>query len=133
MMNDIEWKDEYLLGVDNIDMQHKIFMQILRKLDRVIGEEKEKDLILRQIHELEKFAEFHFCSEENLMLEVNYPDIMTHKKVHEELLQELRNIVFFYENRLQNPDLLVHFLGEWFIHHTIDEDKKMAQFLLAGS
>jgi hemerythrin-like metal-binding protein len=41
------------------------------------------------IDEVKRFVAFHFASEENLMRETNYPQLLTHQALHADLLTEL--------------------------------------------
>lgn len=132
MMTNIEWKEIYEVGNLEIDSEHKVFVRIIQKIQN-FAEKVEKDgdhnkkHLERLVVELLKYAEFHFCSEENVMLEIEYPGIFDHKHEHEKLLAELRNLIFAFEMNKQDIDELITFLTDWFIKHTVKEDKNLAQ------
>lgn len=125
---DIEWKEEYNLGIEEIDFEHRIFVSIIKKIDDVVNSDTEKSL-LRLIMELKKYAAFHFQSEENTMIDVNFPDIINHKNQHERLLSKLQLIILQIEMDQIELNKLPTFLMEWFVSHTLEEDKKLATFL----
>lgn len=125
---DIEWKDKYNLGIEEIDFEHRIFVSIIKKIDNVVNSDTDKSL-LRLILELKKYAAFHFQSEENIMVDVNYPEIIEHKNQHERLLSKLQLIILQIEMEHIELNKLPTFLMEWFVDHTIVEDKKFATYL----
>jgi len=128
-MHDIEWKKQYEVNNSDIDSEHRIFVHIINKIKTGFENGISAKSLDRLVEELLKYADFHFCSEENIMLEVDYPGFEHHKKEHSDLLMQLRNMVFSYNNSTVMDELL-KFLVDWFVKHTIQEDKKLAQFLL---
>lgn len=127
-MSLVEWDSKYEVGNYEIDSEHKIFVEIIRKLDDA---NCRGDIKLVELHfiELLKYAEFHFCSEENIMLINKYPNLLNHKKEHEKLLAELRNRLFSLKYEYTDYDNLELFLLKWFTKHTTAEDLKLASFL----
>jgi hemerythrin len=126
---EIEWKKEYEVGNLEIDAEHKVFVKIIQKIQHAIEGQAEKKYLERLVLELLKYAEFHFCSEENVMLEIGYPEILDHKEKHEKLLAELRNLIFAFGFDKHETHELVDFLIGWFMNHTIEEDKKLSNYV----
>ena len=64
----IEWNDEYLLGVPEIDKQHKKLIAIANELyDVVTGDESAlKEKMPSILKELTDYTEYHFSNEEEL-------------------------------------------------------------------
>ncbi len=124
----IEWDPKFEVGNFEIDFEHQIFVKIIHKLKDAHYKGDEKFLELLSL-ELLKYAEFHFCSEENIMFKNQYPDLIHHKQEHETLLAELRNRIFSLKYEYIDFDKLEIFLFEWFKKHTAVEDQKLASFL----
>ena len=127
-MSLIEWNAKYEVGDYEIDSAHKIFVKIIQKLNTA-NSRGDRQLVELLFVELLKYAEYHFCSEENIMLINKYPDLLNHKKEHEKLLAELRNRVFSLKYEYIDYDKLEKFLLGWFTKHTSAEDLKLASFL----
>lgn len=123
------WRSNYELGNDHIDGEHRIFLGLIKKLAEDIGSNRHRDRVLRTFAEVVKYAEFHFLSEENLMLDVGYPDYAAHHALHEELLAELRRHRQDYEQDRIDLLAVVQFLLEWFVRHTVSEDVKIGAFM----
>lgn len=128
-MSSIEWKDIYCLGNDEIDFEHKIFVKIIQKIDKAVTERCSMQTLSRLLLELKKYADFHFQSEENFMMEIDYPDIVAHKSEHEKLLSQLQLTILRVEIGDLKPDVIADFLIEWFKNHTIIVDKKLVEFI----
>ncbi len=130
-MSEIEWKNEYSIGVEEIDFEHRIFVKIIRKIENAIQKESSERKVERLIQELIKYASFHFQSEENIMMDIKYANIVDHKKQHEQLLTRLQLVLLEIEIGQHNIATLPVFLIDWFRNHTLEEDKKLSSFILS--
>ncbi len=129
-MTHIEWDNKYEVGNIEIDSEHKVFVRILQKIISAV-EKKNHKHIERLVNEIYKYADFHFHSEETVMIEIDYPDLSTHKKEHEKLLIELGNRISVSGDGeyIRPMTELINFLMDWFINHTVSVDKKLANYL----
>lgn len=130
-MSSIKWDKKYEVGNVEIDSEHKVFVRIIQKIAHATEMGKNHNYLERLIYELLKYADFHFYSEETVMMEVNYPGIANHQKEHQKLLLKLRDIVSSVEveDYSRPMDDLIKFLTDWFVTHTITVDKKLADYL----
>ena len=82
------------------------------------------------IAELNAYARFHFVSEENMMAKAGYPDLQKHRHHHLDLISQLnsREAMLQLEKSDQRAEDVVDFLVDWFINHTIGEDRLFADF-----
>lgn len=128
-MSDIKWEKKYEIGHERIDFEHQIFVDLIVKIDDAVKNEKDKNYIDRLLHELQAYATFHFISEENIMYSINYPDFESHKKHHNELLDKYNQKLMEIELDEQKVEDLIVFLKNWFVKHTLYEDKKIAIFV----
>ena len=63
----ITWKDDYLLGIEEIDKQHQQLFKIATDIHELIRNEliiDKYDRILKLLAELKEYTIFHFTSEE---------------------------------------------------------------------
>ena len=127
-----EWSDDYLIGVEKIDMQHKGFFEATHRLyDYILNCEGEK-IVEESVEFLRKYAEMHFQTEESFMRQHGYPRLEQHRKLHLEFLDELDALldnlrVFGASQHLANRALEVS--QDWLIHHIADEDSQYAAHL----
>ena len=130
-MPTIKWDKKYEVGNVEIDSEHKVFVRIIQKIENATEMRKNHSYVERLIYELLKYADFHFYSEETVMMEMNYPDIAMHKKEHQKLLLKLRDMVSIVEHEDYSRPMidLIQFLTDWFVNHTTTVDKKLADCL----
>lgn len=119
----IEWYSSLETGNQDIDLQHKFFVNIINRIDANIDDENDKCRSCDLLMELKKYAEFHFCSEENIARHLNLSGLSLHHKKHQDLLDEFSK----YEEEIQlgTKSLrdFMKFLNNWFIAHTFYEDQ----------
>ncbi|TRX70240.1 bacteriohemerythrin [Carboxylicivirga sp. M1479] len=125
----IEWKTEYEVGNYDIDAEHRIFINIIRKISNAYYNQSDTQTLDDLVHELIKYTEFHFCSEENLMKAIDYPDFNNHRQIHSNLLLKLKDEINIVMAKHINFDILIDFLVDWFIKHTTMEDQKLANYI----
>ena len=128
-MDIVCWQKSYSVGSEQIDNEHKVFVEIIGRIHDAVLKEKSIDDIKRLTRELETYAVFHFVSEENIMIDSEFPELEEHKKEHGKLLETLDNKIKKIISREVNPDILVYFSVNWFVEHTTNRDLKLATHL----
>jgi hemerythrin len=133
MFDEILWKPEYETGVEEIDLQHHYFVDLINRLSRLLSKTEDKAYQARLLSELTKYAQFHFVSEENIMYSIGYDGLEVHKNLHFDLLNTLNAKIGLFQQDMAEADEVVGFLKEWFVMHTIGEDMKISAFLKSRS
>jgi len=129
----IEWDKKFEIGHPRIDFEHQIFLGLILDFKAMAVEGKAPERLLRILNEIVKYAEFHFVSEENIMLDCGYPLYAEHVGHHQALLSRLRAKCADLRTNVISPLDLYEFLFDWFALHTSQEDKKIAQYLQMGA
>ncbi|WP_319585983.1 hemerythrin family protein [uncultured Desulfobulbus sp.] len=127
-----EWKECYELGIEDIDLQHHFFFNLINRLANELLQAKDVQFRMDLINELNAYAKFHFISEENMMRKYEYPDFLHHRNLHIELIGQLstkENMLILVDENAE-ADAVILFLGEWFQDHTRNIDRKFADYLL---
>lgn len=128
MDSQLVWSDEYNIGVDVIDKEHKRLFKIINKLFAFGEEEKKSQWACQEgIKYFKEHAMKHFAEEENYMLSINYKGYETHRQLHQGFRQKtLPALEQELENTNYSPGAVDHFLGVcagWLIGHTLTEDR----------
>ncbi len=128
----VEWKEQYVVGIDIIDKQHKTLLHIINKLFGACKAGKqEADKSFGSI--LKKAVEYvktHFSTEENLMIEHKYPDLGAHKRLHQEFVRRiLLSAGEFQKGKNFVPNNFVRFLKDWLLEHIAITDRKLGVFI----
>jgi hemerythrin len=124
----IEWRDEYLIGVAELDYEHKDLINRLNALHEELVHHDEKGKIEDCLGEIHVRVVAHFALEERFMLDNNFKNYAHHKKEHDDFLEV---IVDFIEKFLTDPDLsygdeLEEQLQHWIVNHIITSDQELA-------
>ena len=128
-MSKIEWKDEYSVGVTELDRQHrKLFELINRLTDQAVSHSTPGDHS-EVLDELIRYALEHLEYEESFLKRHAFPDIDNHKEKHELYLERFNTLLNTSGNE-ENvfSDELINFLQQWWKHHVLEEDMKYKAF-----
>lgn len=128
-MSDLKWKKKYEIGHPRIDFEHRIFVDLITRIYDAIAEKRDGGYLERLMYELQKYTEFHFVSEENIMYSIGYPDYDAHVEHHRELLERFSQKKMEMELGERTIEELLKFLVDWFLTHTLTEDRKIASFV----
>lgn len=128
----LQWKDEYAVGVESIDEQHKQLFVIGNKiydlLENYLLDDK-YDKIVVIINELKGYTKYHFQSEEEYMMSIRYPKLLSHKVEHDDFIAKIEETDL---NEIDNNqekfirDLLL-FVFNWISEHILQNDKLITQ------
>lgn len=131
------WKDNYELGVPQIDAQHKelfsrveSFLQVLRSG----GSWEEKAPKVNETLEFMKgYVVEHFRDEEEYQRSIGYPGYEAHKQLHVGMVDYVLEFSKQYEQSNNNELLIQQFGGRllaWLINHVASEDQRIADYAI---
>lgn len=121
----LDWSDKYNTDIPEIDVQHKRFLSLIKKLYEE-GDDKREKFILDEIY---RYALFHFVSEEELMSIYSYSEKEKQKQSHQELISDLYTFINPIHGNKFNKEKILYFLIKWFVDHTTHEDKALGRFI----
>lgn len=137
------WRDEWLLGIDILDDQHRVLSDGINQLVQLChteggsgtsDREQRIKLLSDLMDELYRNTREHFRVEEAMMKKEAYPGYASHVREHAMLLAELKST---FAERLKRgccsmePDIL-NALKSWFIVHVSHSDREFANYLKTG-
>ena len=125
------WKDDYSVGIDSIDQQHKKLVNLINHLQTAIDYSTGKEFEQDALDELVDYTKTHFTYEEGLMRDNDYPDFEAHKAQHEEMFKKVAEVLAEYEkNQDTAMSNAVVYLKEWLINHINGTDKQYSSYLI---
>ncbi|MDR9435650.1 MAG: bacteriohemerythrin [Thiohalophilus sp.] len=128
----VQWSDELSVGIEEIDNQHRILVDLLNELHRAIVEHRGSEAAHRILAELLEYTRIHFAVEESLMRILGYPDYEEHKHHHELLINEVQELSQKLEAGKKSVNFeLLHFLKMWLTKHIMEEDRQYTSHFLA--
>jgi hemerythrin len=120
----------YKLGNELLDKEHEMFFFLTNYLKMAALSGKTHQVQINIAHEIQKYVQFHFFSEENYMEEIGFPNLQEHCALHTILLTDLGERIYKLVSNQLNCKELVLFLDECFLHHTLQEDSKIINYQL---
>ena len=122
------WSDALLLGISDIDNQHKLFVSLLDQVSSINMEKDKKETIMPLLEELQRYSVYHFNAEEELLRKANAPDVDRHIKQHELFKKKCDEFVIAYNyNNIMLVEQMLLFMRKWLIIHISDVDSNYAE------
>jgi len=124
----IEWNSINSVNVKEIDIQHKIFISIVNRLDD-LKNTGQKEAIDNLLAELKDYALFHFATEEKYFAKFGYPEAEVRKTEHAVYVEKINEFEGKY-NLLgaEVIEELLTFLRTWWLNHINSADKRYIDF-----
>ncbi len=127
----IEWTDELSVGIQEIDEQHKILVNLINELYGAMikgGAKETNGAILRRLVD---YTKTHFTVEESLMRIMGYSDYDAHKKRHDDFVAQLKELQQkFDQGQVHISMELLNFLKDWLSNHIMKTDKQYGPYFL---
>jgi hemerythrin len=126
----IKWKDEYRIGIDEIDEQHKKIFDIANEAYELLKNEfyyDKYDRIIELLEELKDYAKFHFSFEEDYMLSIKYKGYFSQKVAHDDFIDKINSFDLnaIDENQDQYILEILDFVVDWISQHILVSDKQI--------
>jgi len=129
-MSLIDWRDEFSVGVDAIDHEHREMINLINDLDAAMQEEASHGAVVATLGDIYARIAAHFALEEKIMRNAAYAGYSAHKQDHELLLDSLLNVIDAVDaDGHYDRDALSHILDTWFSEHFRTHDAKLHQAL----
>ncbi len=123
------WKEEYGVGVKEIDDQHKKIFGLINRLYSAMVDLKEGEVINSIVEELVGYSHYHFGLEQEYFEKFNYPDKKSHEAEHEKFKNELIHFQKDINDKVEIlPREVLTFLEDWWVKHINGTDKKYTEF-----
>jgi hemerythrin len=131
-MHIIEWSNDFALGIDEIDEQHKALVGMINALDASTHDDSSTETVRRLLGNLNDYVRDHFAFEERLMAGGGCsPELVTrHLGEHSYFRSVLKDLTSDFENGRRNVTVtLIEYLVHWLLHHIVVVDRAMAHQL----
>lgn len=128
-MSTSEMNEDLRTGVDEMDREHALELQIVRSIQTALagGDRSELPQLLEQ---LEDFTNAHFLAEQLLMRLHSYPGFEAHQREHDDLMEELKGLVQkLLADDSTDSARTAENLERWLITHIQSEDQALAEYL----
>jgi len=126
------FKDEYRIGVEQLDLEHERLFEIADKAYTVLMDEyihDKFDYIVEILNELKDYAVTHFQHEEEYMASIGYRKLFSQKVQHQDFIDKVSEYDFSNIDENQKGAILeiLEFLNDWLINHILKSDKLIGE------
>jgi hemerythrin len=126
----MDWSDDFLIGIDVIDRQHKHIFELLLKIEQAVANGESWNSLRFLIIDVSEYLKFHLAVEEAMLEIVDYGELAKHKQSHERLTDAMGHLEERVHNSKGSDDLLT-FFRTWFIEHVLKDDVAYAEEIKA--
>ena len=128
----IAWSEEYELGNDFVDSQHKRLFELVGNIGKHCVEGGDLNTLSETLDFLLQYTVQHFHDEESLQIKYNFPEYEYHKKLHEEFEATVSEKVAEFKEKGSTKDLIDtvnEVVIEWLVNHILKEDMKIGAYI----
>jgi hemerythrin-like metal-binding protein/PAS domain S-box-containing protein len=121
----MEWTDNYSVGYDDINNQHKELLNLINKLYSAFKQGKAQKELKQILKDLITYTGYHFKTEERYFTEFNYVDANNHIAEHKKLVEKIVD----FQKQLEAGNValsydVMNFLKDWLEKHILETDMK---------
>ena len=126
----VQWRQEWNCGNDEIDEQHDKILQIANDLITKIYAGASHNECMDMIKIFLEYVVNHFATEERILMEIEYDGLIAHIKKHEYLTNKAIYLKECYEKKELQPAAFLSFIiDEVVVEHLTKEDTKFFALL----
>ena len=126
-MKAYKWDEQYDVGFNPIDSQHKSILRLINRL--LLNRHRNKKIMVGLLDELICYVQYHFKSEENYMILLRYPEYKSHLIEHASLMKDIIGITDKYKEDKVSIVVICDSLLNWAMPHILEVDKIVGMFL----
>jgi hemerythrin-like metal-binding protein len=125
-----KWKNDFSVGIKELDDQHRNFFEILNRLGEAAGGNKGMVVVGPVLQELKEYSRHHFTEEENWLKIIGFPGLQHQKLQHGFFISQVSELQDRYSKGEGNiPVSTLEFLRDWLMNHILENDKKYGTFM----
>lgn len=125
-MSLLQWKPEFSVGIDSMDHEHREMIDLINGTYEKLEANSDAIQIEACLGEILSTISMHFALEERLMKHSQYEEYQAHKNDHEELLDQIRDLMDdFFADPLAGAKRLEESLSDWFARHFSSFDARL--------
>lgn len=126
---ELRWSDDYSIGNDQLDKQHKHWIGLYSRLEQLMNSGSSAELGTTKaevLKEMIEYVDYHFRFEEKYMEDIGYPQVKEHWRLHKDFRNTIYSIYREYSGGgiVLNTEIM-KMIKNWIVDHIIEEDMKI--------
>lgn len=128
----LAWSLDLETGDERVDSQHRRIFDLLNDLIAACADGSEAKRLRETLDFLVEYTIRHFTDEELLQLQYDFPEYKKHKRMHDELTEQVVELIKRFEASGSSAELsrdVNRVVVAWLVGHISREDKKIAEHI----
>jgi len=126
----LTWKPAYTLGIPAVDEEHRALIAMINRTYQSMEGAADAGQVEACLEDIHAGIAAHFALEERYMREAGYAEYTAHKDDHEELLDQIREMMDVFAHAPQRGrSVLQNRLSDWFSVHFATFDARLHERL----
>lgn len=128
----LTWDESFVLGIDEIDEQHRTIVEQFSKFSAAVQDGSDKQVLAEMANFLVDYAKLHFATEERYMIKYDYLRIEEQRSEHAEFTRDAEDLLKKVRDEGASRELAVALTGKmvrWVIQHVRNHDRDMVTFV----
>jgi hemerythrin-like metal-binding protein len=124
------WSERFSVGLKKIDHQHQQLFKIINDLISNQDAAPGSDFVAEILDRMTKYTDYHFRTEERVMMEYGYPEYALQVREHTEF--KTKTARFYTDCGAANTGLsgeMLDYLQKWLTNHILESDLRFKDFL----
>lgn len=122
----LQFTDDYLTGIEQIDNEHRKLFELLEEADRKVKSDADiRTTGMHLLNGLKDYARIHFADEEAYMESIDDPELPRQRKAHQSFIDRMNytNFVGMPDDTMKQSVIeLIAYLSHWLMHHILGSD-----------
>jgi hemerythrin len=126
----LKWTKDLSVGNEGIDAQHRNMFDLINRAASLQASGGPFGEIAELIREMLRYSDEHFKTEDDLMIDSDYPLFGTHRREHLKYMETLGGFAAGLQEERQNLiEEVVDFLMVWWRQHIAEADLRYARWI----
>ena len=126
MSDYLVWQDKWLIGIDELDADHKEIVRLINRL----ADPSDESSVLQRLENLAAQLKAHFKREERFLDHIHFPDRTAHANEH---TLELAEFTLMKRELKESGDVAMdkanlEAIKTWFFNHAVAQDQLFAEY-----
>jgi len=119
------WNKDIMIGLDTIDKQHKVLIDIINELYKAIRADKGMEVLDGIFKKLLDYTDYHFGFEIKLQRDCGYVEVDQHEGIHVSMVKQIKDVVKKYKSgEMASSREVMDFMKSWLVNHINKTDRK---------
>jgi hemerythrin len=125
------WTERFSIGLKKIDHQHQQLFKIINELRAHQNAAAGSEFIAEILDRMTKYTDYHFKTEERVMMEYGYPEYASQVREHTEFkAKTARSCVDHMTGKTDISGEMLAYLENWLTNHILKSDLRFKYFLV---